>query len=182
MQNAPILNNMTERNDARNNARNDSNPQSRQFSHQSDATHANRASRATLLATSAATALFGVLWIISAGLRLGWGNPRFWDWVQTSVAYFVMAVLFAMVALVGHGRFIPQRIEDERGRLIRLKAGMLTSRILYMTICIAEVLLFIVSWLFDSTPALYIGVGLLAALILHVIIAAIAQDYYEKRL
>lgn len=128
--------------------------------------------------------VWGVSWTIGGGIRYGWTSAEFRSWAATGVWALVAAAFMIIAGLLsGRGKYaIPVPRDDERERLIKLKAGEAAGLIMYVACLAIAVLLFSLSAALDSSPLMYVGLGFLGAVVLYCVISVLARRYYDSRL
>lgn len=143
-----------------------------------------RRGRLRFLAAAALMLVWGVAWIVTGGVRFGWGAPAFRDWAASGLWAVASGVIMIVAGLLigrsGYGVPVPRG--DERDRLVGLRAEAATGRIMAFACILLEVALMTASLAFDSAPLMYVGLGLLIAFVLHSVVSAIAAAYYERRM
>lgn len=140
-----------------------------------------RRTRKLMFAAAGITAAWGILQIAAGGIRYGWSSAEFRDWCTSATWGFVAAVVFLVGGLVGR-TIHPLPRDDERETLIKLKAEAATSQIMAFICLAAEILMLTAAFAFEDIRLMYVGIGFLAAYLIHVIIALFAKRHYDNRM
>lgn len=140
--------------------------------------------RLKFFAAAGLLAVWGLSFGIGGGVRYGWGTAEFRGWAATGVWALAAAACMIVAGLLSgrNGRALPLPRDDERERLVKLKADSATGWIMYVACLTMEILLFSLSMAFDFAPLMYVGLGFLGAAALYGVVAALARRYYGRRL
>ncbi|WP_055427029.1 hypothetical protein [Bifidobacterium aesculapii] len=137
--------------------------------------------RTLMFAAAGITAAWSILQIAAGGIRYGWSSAEFRDWCTSVTWGFVVAVIFLVGGLVGR-TIHPLPRDDERETLIKLKAEAATSRIMAFICLAAEMLMLTASFAFEDMRLMYVGIGFLAAYIIHILVTLFAKRHYDNRM
>lgn len=140
--------------------------------------------RLKLFAAAGLLVVWGLSFGIGGGVRYGWGSAEFRGWAATGIWALAAAACMIVAGLLSgrNGRALPVPCDDERERLVKLKADSATGRIMYVVCIATEILLFSLSMAFDFAPLMYVALGFLGAAALYGVVAALARRYYDRRL
>lgn len=140
--------------------------------------------RLKLFAAAGLLVVWGLSFGIGGGARYGWGSAEFRGWAVTGIWALVAAACMIVTGLLSgrNGRALPVPRDDERERLVKLKADFATGWIMYVACLAMEILLFSLSVAFDFAPLMYVALGFLGAAALYGVVAALARRYYDRRL
>lgn len=141
-----------------------------------------RTTRNRMFVAAGIAVTWGVLWIVAGGIRYGWSSVAFRDWWTSGLWWIGVALILLVGGLLARRTPFPLLRDDEREMLVKLKAETTTSRIMRLVCLYANILLLIASFAFDNPHLMYVGIGFLTAYIIHIVVAAIAQRYYDNHL
>ncbi|WP_156963175.1 hypothetical protein [Bifidobacterium stellenboschense] len=141
-----------------------------------------RWTRIRMFAAAGIVLAWMAVFIIAGGIRYGWAGAAFRGWWTSSLWWLVPVVVFLIGGIVTERDPFSVPREDERELLIKTKAAATTSRIMVLVCVGAEVLLMEASFAFGSKPLMYVGLGFLAALVIHTTVSMIVRSYYDNRM
>ena len=141
-----------------------------------------RRTRNRMFAAAGITVAWGILQITAGGIRYGWSSGEFRDWCTSAAWLIVVAIIFLVGGLAARRAPIPLPRDDEREALIKLKAAAATSRIMAAVCLTAEMLMLTLAFAFEDMRLMYVGIGFLAAYIIHILVALFAKQHYGNRM